>query len=267
MSLRLPSGAVLNDTQLAHAGAVVAAARAEMAGDTYTHRAIAACLACCLVESGLTMYANSNVAASMGHPHEQVGSDHASVGLYQQQVPSWGTVDQCMDPKQSTLLFLGRGGGRQPGLTSLPRYRFSYVGQSQAQHWFDMPVGSAVQAVQVSAFPTRYAERLADAEAIIAHFAAPPPPEDDMTPDQVQQIVNASLREFAFGTTGPRGKTNPFIAPDPDNGVFDRLNRITSGLSSIAKQLKAQGVDINGLDKDVASLQTQINQVKAEVKP
>lgn len=55
-----------------------------------------------LTESSLRMLANRRVPASMLLPHEGVGSDHASLGLFQQQWPSWGTVSQLMSGPEST---------------------------------------------------------------------------------------------------------------------------------------------------------------------
>lgn len=37
-----------------------------------------------------------------------VGSDHDSVGCFQQRVPSWGTTADCMDPKKSCHKFMNR---------------------------------------------------------------------------------------------------------------------------------------------------------------
>lgn len=88
---------------------------------------------CCLTESNLWVYANRNIAASMALPHDQVGTDHASVGMFQQQVPSWGTVADCMDPYRSCFKFLD-------GLASR-----GYDGLSGP------PLAERIQAVQVSA--------------------------------------------------------------------------------------------------------------------
>ena len=86
-------------------------------------------LATAMQESGLKMYANDNrqyplvVEHSMALPHQAVGHDHDSVGLFQQRpLPpegqgGWGTVRQLMDPgisasKFYTSLRLSRGGRR-----------------------------------------------------------------------------------------------------------------------------------------------------------
>lgn len=153
----------LSASQKAHAAVIVATVQA----NGLPQRAAVICLETALVESNLTIYANWNVPSSLALPHEAVGSDHYSVGIFQQQVPSWGTAQACMDPAMSTAKFLF-GNGANPGLTTLPGYRFSYVGHAGATRWDQIPTGNAAQAVQVSAFPDRYQEREADAEAIVA---------------------------------------------------------------------------------------------------
>ena len=94
-----------------------------------------AAIMCGLTESGLRVYANSNVPESMSLPHDAVGSDHASVGIFQQQVPGWGTAADCMDPARSTIKFL----------TALKR-------QGQIPPYRGALLWKRVQAVQVSAF-------------------------------------------------------------------------------------------------------------------
>jgi hypothetical protein len=70
-----------------------------------SERGIEIALATALVESNLTMYANSSVPQSLNMPHEAVGSDHDSVGLFQQRCPMWGPVEILMDATQSAGLF------------------------------------------------------------------------------------------------------------------------------------------------------------------
>ena len=134
--------------QLAHAKSVVAVTKLYVEGhihkpEDYAKRAADIALAVALVESGLKVYANPNVPGSMSLPHEAVGHDHRSVGLFQQQVPGWGTVQDCQSVDTSTVKFLHR-------LFQLD--------------WTHRTNGQLAQHVQVSAFPDRYAER--DAEAI-----------------------------------------------------------------------------------------------------
>lgn len=68
------------------------------------------CFMVIAVESSWQMYANSGNPESLTFPHDAVGSDHDSVGLYQQR-DSWGSTAQRMNPRASTHLFLNRVAG------------------------------------------------------------------------------------------------------------------------------------------------------------
>jgi len=69
-----------------------------------------------LAESGLQMYANANNAESKTLPHDALGSDHASVGLFQQQVPLWGTTMNLMNAEVSCGIFLDHLHGNWPNV-------------------------------------------------------------------------------------------------------------------------------------------------------
>jgi hypothetical protein len=89
------------------------------------------------VESSIRNLANPNVPESMALPHQGLGQDHDSVGIYQQR-NSWGSAADRLNPAATTRLFLNR-------LLGLGNSRLS------------MTMGQAAQTVQVSAFPDRYA--------------------------------------------------------------------------------------------------------------
>lgn len=114
-------------------------------------RGIVIAFATVYVESNWTMYANASVPESMTIPHEAVGSDSASVGLFQQQVVGppwwWGDAATCMDPYKSARLFFQR----------LVKLDYNNIANSP---------GSYAQAVQQSAFPDRYDQRMSDAQAL-----------------------------------------------------------------------------------------------------
>ena len=59
-----------------------------------------------ITESGLRVLLNPSVATG-GQPGQGIGSDHDSLGIFQQR-PSWGSVAQRLDPAQSTSLFMTR---------------------------------------------------------------------------------------------------------------------------------------------------------------
>jgi peptidoglycan DL-endopeptidase CwlO len=82
-------------------GRVVAAVAVARGGDQGALIALITGLA----ESGLRVLANPNDPAGNAFPSQGVGSDHASLGIFQQQ-PWWGTASQRMDPVASTNIFL-----------------------------------------------------------------------------------------------------------------------------------------------------------------
>jgi LysM repeat protein len=95
--------------QYDHAVAIVAACKGRGLPVRGAHVAVEAAL----TESGLWMYANANNPHSLQLPHDRVGSDHGSVGLFQQQVggaknstANWGTTDELMNVATSTRKFL-----------------------------------------------------------------------------------------------------------------------------------------------------------------
>jgi len=74
---------------------------------------------------------------------------HDSLGLFQQR-PSmgWGSADEVQDPQRATAAFFG--GPADPNGTATR-------GLLDIDGWRDMEFGAAAQAVQVSAYPHRYA--------------------------------------------------------------------------------------------------------------
>lgn len=70
-----------------------------------SERDIITALTVALDESGLQNYANSSVPTSLNIPHDAVGSDHASVGIFQQQVGIWGTASELMNPTTAANKF------------------------------------------------------------------------------------------------------------------------------------------------------------------
>jgi hypothetical protein len=83
--------------------------------------------------------------------------DADSVGLFQQRPGAgWGSVGQIMDPRYAADAFFGGSAPPSPpGLVDI-------------DGWPSLPYGDAAQAVQVSAFPDRYATREQEARDIAA---------------------------------------------------------------------------------------------------
>lgn len=118
-----------------------------------------------LTESTLHNY--SNVTAyppSSSYPApanaDADGNNSDSVGMFQQRpAAGWGTPQQCMTPAYETQAFFGGASGPNHGS---PRGLLDVPG------WAAMTPGEAAQAVQVSAYPTRYQAYVPTADQIIA---------------------------------------------------------------------------------------------------
>ena len=142
----------LDAKQIGYAKGIIAACKARNLPDDQGQRVADIALETALTESGLRMYANANNPESLRLPHDAVGSDHGSVGLFQQQVggavnstANWGTTAELMDPEISTRKFLD----------ALLRL-----------NWIPMTNWAAAQAVQHSAFSDGSNYRQHDATAI-----------------------------------------------------------------------------------------------------
>jgi LysM repeat protein len=172
----------LDSNQIKYAKGIIAACKAcKLPGDQ-NQRIADIALETALAESGLRMYANVNNPESLRLPHDAVGSDHGSVGLFQQQVggavnstANWGTTAELMDPEISTRKFLH-------ALLEL--------------NWIPMTNWAAAQAVQHSAFSDGSNYRSHDTVAIQIRKAlwggsTPPPPEasSSHTAKQVHVVV------------------------------------------------------------------------------
>ena len=114
-----------------------------------------------LTESSIENLPNSGVPGSESDPNVQWGGyspsnpphDGTSVGLFQQQ-DNWGAVTLRMNPTGETRSFFGDPSAGPPGLLQIP-------------NWQSLPLAIAAQAVEESAFPTRYAGWQTGAEAIV----------------------------------------------------------------------------------------------------
>lgn len=103
-------------------------------------------LATAMQESGLRSLANRAVPDSMSIPHDGVGSDHDSVGPFQQR-QSWGRTADLMNPSTSAGKF--------------------YDELLKVRGWQNMALSAAAQAVQRSAFPGAYAKHEGNARALL----------------------------------------------------------------------------------------------------
>lgn len=126
----------LNASQSKYARAIIAQAKKDKVGAHGCQAGIATAM----VESTLVMYANKKVPESMKLPHDRVGSDHDSVGLFQQRASIYKNVKCSMDADCSAGQFFDE--------------------MKRVKGWKNIAVGTLCQKVQRSAYPDRYAKQV-----------------------------------------------------------------------------------------------------------
>lgn len=193
-----------------------------------------------LVETNLTMYANANNPTSLTLPHDAVGGDHGSVGLFQQQVggapnstADWGSTAELMTPDGSAGAFYRR--------------LIDWVGGDWGGTWLN---GDAAQAVQGSAFPARYQQRDSDAARVVA----------GLWPEVVASLSQPTAPTGGGATAGEEDEDDMAFIVQSDNpgrpGLLVQGGRVLpiTSLAS-AESLRAAGVrDVKLADRDYSAL-------------
>ncbi|QOC92451.1 hypothetical protein [Micromonospora craniellae] len=106
-------------------------------------------VATAMQESTLLNYASGVLPESQNYPHQAIGWDHDSVGLFQQRPSSgWGSVRDLMRPAYASRAF--------------------YEALLKVPGWQQMSLTLAAQAVQISAYPYAYAQHEQRAATIVA---------------------------------------------------------------------------------------------------
>lgn len=142
-----------------------------------TERGIVIALSTALVESGLKMYANAKVPDSLQLPHDAVGSDAYSVGLFQQQVVRgangwwWGDAATCMDPAKSAGLFYDR------------LAKFTYNDPARTPGWFAAEIQRPA-----AQYRDRYDQRMPEAQAIYNRLAKQTDPLEELMQMRVPSL-------------------------------------------------------------------------------
>lgn len=146
----------LNHQQLTRAATIIAVGKT----DQVPARGQLIAIMTAITESTLRVLSNTSAYPhSANIPNDGNGGDHDSVGLFQQRpAAGWGTVENLMDPVWSSRAFYGGPTGPNNGS---PR------GLLDIDGWQSMDPGAAAQAVQVSAYPDRYAVNQPIAEKVL----------------------------------------------------------------------------------------------------
>jgi hypothetical protein len=116
-----------------------------------TEKGICIAISTGLVESNSTMYANPNDPESLSYPHDAIGYDANSVGVFQQRDPWWGTCHDRMHVEPSAGMFYAE------------LVKQDYNSDAHTPGWY-------AQQVQQSAYPDRYDERYDEACDIYARL-------------------------------------------------------------------------------------------------
>ena len=132
----------LSASQTKYANGIIAAAKKANVGAHGCQAGIATAL----TESSLIMYANNGVPASLKYPHDKIGSDHDSIGLFQQRASIYTNIACDMGAECSGGQF------------------FSEI--VKISGWKTMAVGTLCQKVQRSAYPDRYNSFVPTAEKV-----------------------------------------------------------------------------------------------------
>ena len=185
-----------------------------------TKRGIVIALATGLVESSLTMYASEADPESLGFPHDAVGSDANSVGVFQQRAPWWGTCADRMDVARSAAMF------------------YAHLAQLDYNSPANSP-GSQAQAVQRSAYPDRYDEKMAKAQSLYNRLTKNAP---TVLPGAItaisKKVPAPSYVEIeAFGNGGSsrsRPPINFFIHTQEGDGTAESLARFCDGSNNVS---------------------------------
>lgn len=193
-----------NSTQVGHAATIVAAGKKA----NVPPRGWVVALATAMQESTLRNLANDNPEwpeverLSKAMPHDGVGRDHDSVGLFQQRADegeaakrgkkAWGPVRDLMTPAISATKF--------------------YQKLLRISGWQTMDLSAAAQAVQGSAFPDAYAKWETKARGLAAHVAGVAKIEDigGGSPGAPCGDKSPNLGDIVIS---PGGWTKPVVAP------------------------------------------------------
>jgi cell wall-associated NlpC family hydrolase len=181
-------------------GRVVAAVAAARGGD----QAAVIALITGLAESGLRVLTNPHDPAGNAFPSQGVGSDHASLGIFQQQ-PWWGTAAARMEPVASTNIFLDH-------LLAIP-------------NWQTAPPWQAAQQVQSSAVAggSNYHAQMGQAVSILNAVKA-----DSAT----LKCGGSGIGQPPAGPVGPVGLPTGYTLPA---GASPAAAAVASALSALGK--------------------------------
>lgn len=152
-----------------------------------------------LTESDLRMLANTTAyPESANYVHDGDGSDHDSLGLFQMRpAAGWGSVAQLMDATYQAAAFYGGPTGPNHG---------SPHGLLDIPNWDSLSLGSAAQAVEVSAFRDRYVSYEPVARAILSALTGTAPTDGASAGASGCSTVSGNAQQLAQTLVDARAK-------------------------------------------------------------
>ena len=213
-----------------------------------TPRGIQIAFSVVFVESNWKMYANLKVPESLRLPHDAVGSDYDSVGLFQQRCPMWGPAWVLMDPARSAGLFYDR----------LVKMDYNNPARSPGSYAADIQRPAAQ-------YRYRYDERFVDAVMLYQRLAGVTPPpisgEDDflsaLTPDEQRALFNAIMTPRR--SRSPLRHLNEGTVGDTPDQVWDMDGSIHILVVYLLAKLKYPDPDAMALLREVADMDVAVN--------
>lgn len=184
-----------------------------------TPRGIVIAFATVYVESDWYMWANAKVPESLRLPHERVGNDGYSVGLFQQQVVWgngawwWGDAATCMDPYKSARLFFER---------------------LKTRDYNHGDPGAHAQAIQRSAYPHRYGQRMTEAQAYYDRLTAGGTAPAPARPPHTELDFWSHKRVGQGMSVRSRPPINFFLHTEEGNGTAESLARYCDGSNGVS---------------------------------
>ncbi|CAN5704488.1 hypothetical protein BH09ACT8_BH09ACT8_33780 [soil metagenome] len=215
-----------------YAAAIIAEGR----GRGISVRGIKIALATALVESNLVMYANNGDPESLRFPHEALSFDANSVGLFQQRGPWWGTTADRMSPSRSAGMFYHALAG------------LDYNSDAHTPGWY-------AQAVQRSAFPTRYDARFAEASALFDRLSGAAAPVEAAAAVPIGPEFT-ELDRMTGGGRSPRTRApiNWLLHTEEGNSTAEQLAKYCDGSHGVSYHYTLRdGILCDVVDTDFAS--------------
>lgn len=167
--------------------------------------------------------------------HNLSYGDRDSVGLFQQR-SAWGSFQQRTNPADAARMFFTGGHGGQRGLLNF----------SDRNH---MGMGQAAQAVQVSAFPDRYAQHAGDAAGLLNTIGLGKVKGTLGAIPDITALTDTTTQQATTGTQLPTEQ--PALTVDPVGAVSATSTGL--GESSMGLAPRALSDEIGSLNPTIVS--------------